>query len=337
MSAPFSHDETPATGVLVSNLGTPDAPTTGALKTYLREFLSDPRVIDLPRWKWKIILELFILTTRPQKSAAAYKQVWTDEGSPLLVTATKQTAGIEAGLRKRFPGTLHTALGMRYGNPSIESALQELEAKNCGRVLLFPLYPQWSATTTGSTFDAIAASFKTRGFIPEFRMVRSYHDHPGYIESLANSAREVWEKDGEPERLVMSFHGIPKRYFTEGGDPYFRFCTKTARLLREALGRTEENAVLTFQSRFGKEEWLQPYTDETLRAWGKDGVESVDVICPGFSADCLETIEEIDVENREYFIGAGGRKFRYIPALNERADHVSALVDVAAHELNGWI
>ncbi len=337
MTADYNDKHPPATGVLVANLGTPDAPTTPALRKYLREFLSDPRVIDLPRWKWQIILNLFVLTTRPAKSAAAYRKVWSEGGSPLLVTGKAQAAGIEAGLRAKTAGPLHVALGMRYGNPSIESALQELETKSCRRVLLLPLYPQWSATTTASTFDAMAAAFKTRSWMPEFRMVRDYYDHPGYIDSLVASIREVWEGSGEPERLVLSFHGTPKRYFTEGGDPYYCFCSKTARLVREALGRTEENAVLTFQSLFGKEEWLKPYTDKTLEAWGKAGVKSVDVICPGFSADCLETIEEIDQENREIFLGAGGEQFRYIPALNDRPDHIAALVDVAAAEMTGWL
>ncbi|MHC4952247.1 MAG: ferrochelatase [Planctomycetota bacterium] len=337
MSQPFDHDETPAIGILVANLGTPDAPTTKAVRRYLREFLSDPRVIDLPKWKWQIILNLFVLTTRPQKSAAAYREVWTKEGSPLLATSRKQAAGIEAGLRKDTPGQVHVALGMRYGKPSIDSALKELEENHCRRVLLFPLYPQWSATTTASTFDALAEAFKTRGWMPHLRMVRDYYDDEGYIGALANSVREVWDKDGEPERLLISFHGIPKRYFTEGGDPYFCFCSKTARMLREALGRTEENAVLSFQSRFGKEEWLQPYTDATLKAWAKAGVESVDVICPGFSADCLETIEEIDQENRGYFLEAGGKQFRYIPALNDRADHIATLVRIAERHLQGWL
>jgi len=340
MTADYNEKHPAATGVLVANLGTPDAPTKAALKTYLREFLSDPRVVDLPRWKWKIILECFILTTRPAKSAEAYKEVWTDEGSPLLVISKQQAAGIEAGLRQRFQasnsGPIHVALGMRYGNPSIESALQELEAKDCQRILLFPLYPQWCAATTASTFDAFAEAVKRRSWMPEFRMVRDYYDDPGYIESLVKSVREVWHKDGEPERLLISFHGIPARYFTEKGDPYFCFCSKTARLLREALGRTEENAMMSFQSLFGKEEWLKPYTDATLKAWGAEGVKSVDVICPGFSADCLETIEEIDQENREYFMEAGGEKFRYIPALNARDDHIAALVDVAQRSMVGW-
>jgi len=332
----MKHGETPATGILMANLGTPDAPTTKALRVFLREFLSDPRVIQLPKWKWKIILNLFILTTRPQKSAAAYREVWTDEGSPLLVISKQQAAKLEAGLRERFDGPLHVAIGMRYGNPSIDAGLRELEEKGCRRVLLLPLYPQYSATTSASTFDAFADAIKTRGWMPEFRMVRDYYDHPGYIESLKNSVSETWEQGGKPDKLLISFHGIPVRYFLEGGDPYYCFCQKTGRLLAEALDLSEDEYQVSFQSLFGREEWLKPYTDATLKAWAAEGVEKVDVICPGFSADCLETFEEIDAENRGYFEAGGGKQFRYIPALNSRDDHLASLVDVAMRHLRGW-
>ena len=328
--------ETPATGILLTNLGTPDAPTTKALRVYLREFLSDPRVIQMPRWKWQIILNLFVLTTRPQKSAAAYRAVWTDAGSPLLVTTKKQAAKLETGLRANFDGPLHVAVGMRYGNPSIDSALTELEQKGCRRVLLLPLYPQYSATTTASTFDAVAEAFRTRGAMPEFRMVRDYHDHPLYIEALRNSVTEIWDRDGKPDRLLISFHGIPLRYAEEGGDPYPSYCQETGRLLAEALQLADDEYQVTFQSRFGTDVWLQPYTDATLKAWAADGVRKVDAICPGFSSDCLETIEEIDTENRGYFEGGGGEQFRYIAALNDRDDHLEALVEVVLQSLRGW-
>ncbi len=331
----YRHDEIAATGVLLANLGTPDAPTAAAVRRYLREFLSDPRVIELPRWKWKIILECFVLTTRPSKSAAAYRKVWTDEGSPLLVVSQKQRAGLQERLRDRFGNPMHVALGMRYGNPSIERALEELSDHGCRRVLLLPLYPQYSATTSASTVDALGDALKKRRWIPELRTVNQYADDAGYIDALAASVREVWERDGEAERLLLSFHGLPERYHRDG-DPYPCVCRKTGRLLAERLGLSEDRCFVTFQSRFGKEPWLQPYTDKTLEQWGGEKVGSVDVVCPGFSADCLETIEEIDMENREVFESAGGGRFRYIPCLNDRSDHLDALSDLVASHMSGW-
>jgi len=329
------HGEIPATGVLVSNLGTPDEPTPYALKRYLKEFLSDPRVIELPRWKWWPILHLFVLPRRAPKSAEAYRAVWTPQGSPLLAIALRQRDKLEAALRARFGSPLHVALGMRYGNPSLAGALDELMAKGCRRVLLLPLYPQYAAATTASTLDAVADALRRRRWVPELRTVHSYHDDPLYIGALARSVREVWERDGEPERLLLSFHGLPKRYF-EAGDPYFCHCQKTARLLAEELKLPAERWKITFQSRFGREEWLKPYTDITLREWGAAGVKSVDVLCPGFSADCLETLEEIDQQNRKFFTGAGGGRFRYLAALNDRDDHIEALASVVARNLAGW-
>ena len=331
----FEHGEIPALGILVANLGTPANPTTPAVRRYLRQFLSDPRVIEVPAWKWQIILNLFVLPTRPRKSAELYEVVWTDEGSPLLIVSRKQARGLEDRLRKRFGNPIHVALGMRYGEPSIESAIDELTRKGCRRLLHFPLYPQYSATTTASTFDAVADALKKRRWIPELRTINGYVDSPGYIEALASSVREVWEKDGEPRRLLMSFHGLPVRYF-HAGDPYHCQCQKTGRLLGSALGLDQDRYQVTFQSRFGKEPWLEPYTDRTLKAWGAEKLESVDVICPGFSADCLETIEEIDKRNRGFFTEAGGGRFRYLPALNDRGDHLEALVDVACQHVQGW-
>ena len=299
------HGEIPAVGVLLANLGTPDAPTTPALKRYLKEFLSDPRVIELPRWKWWPILNFIVLPRRAPKSAEAYGKVWTEQGSPLLVIGNSQAAKLEAALRERIGTPLHVALGMRYGNPSIAAALDELRRKSCRRVLLLPLYPQYSAATTASTFDAMTAAMQRLRWVPELRTVHQYHDARGYIHALAASARELWSKKGEPARLLISFHGIPLRYF-RAGDPYFCHCQKTARLLADELGLGDERFKVSFQSRFGKEEWLQPYTDETLKAWGRDKVD-VDVICPGFAADCLETIDEIDRENRGCFEAAGAR------------------------------
>jgi len=325
------------TGVLLTNLGTPDAPTTPALRRYLREFLWDPRVIELPRWKWWLILNLFVLTTRPKKSAAAYREVWTDEGSPLLVTGRRQAAKLQAALDAKYaPASVRVALGMRYGNPSIDRALGELEAAGCRRVLVLPLYPQYSATTTASTFDALSDALRSRRIVPGIRFVADYHDAPGYVGALANSIREAWAEGGEPEMLVFSFHGIPFRY-AKAGDPYIRQCSVTAKLVRERLGRDRKACIVTFQSRFGKEPWVEPYTDETMERLGRAGLASLDVVCPGFSADCLETIEEIDQENREVFEKAGGGRFRYIPALNDRDDFVAALAAIVERNLAGWI
>ncbi len=319
-------------GILVSNLGTPDAPTPQALKRYLREFLSDPRVIDLPRWKWRLLLELLILPRRAPKSAEAYRKVWTPEGSPLLATSKRQCEKLEATLLARFSRLFPVVLGMRYGRPSLAGAIDELQQRGCERILLFPLYPQYAAATTASTFDAVADAFKAMRVVPELRTIRSYHNDPLYIRALARSVREVWERNGAPKRLLLSFHGLPRRY-VDLGDPYRRHCEETTRLLAAEL---KFECALAFQSRFGREEWLKPYTDETLALWGREKIESVDVVCPGFSADCLETIEEIDQQNRELFVHSGGGRFRYIPALNDRADHVEALAAIAARNLQGW-
>ena len=319
----------PAAGVLLANLGTPDAPTTPAVKRYLKEFLSDPRVVDLPKWKWWPILEFVILPRRSPKSAAAYREVWTDEGSPLLATGRRQAAKLEAA------AGVPVALGMRYGNPSLGSALDELKRKGCSRVLLLPLYPQYAGATVGSTIDALAASLKRTRVVPEVRTINSYHEEPLYVEALRNSVRGLWDAEGEPARLLMSFHGLPQRY-SDAGDPYVDQCQETARLLADALGLADERWLVAFQSRFGREEWVQPYTDATLEAWGKEKLESADVICPGFAADCLETIQEIGVENRECFTESGGGRYRYIEALNDRDDHIAALADLVARNLQGW-
>ncbi|MCH9650937.1 MAG: ferrochelatase [Deltaproteobacteria bacterium] len=332
----FRHGEIPAVGVLVTNLGTPDEPTAAALRIYLEEFLSDPRVIELPRWKWLPILYLFILTRRPKESAKLYQQVWTEEGSPLLVISRKQAKGLEDRLREQVGSPLHVAVGMRYGNPSIPSGLEELRQKGCRRILVLPLYPQYAAATTGSTFDALAAELSRYRWVPELRTVHNYHDDPGYIGALAQSIREVWQQGGEAEKLLFSFHGIPQRYF-DGGDPYHCNCHKTARRVAEELGIGRDRYIVSFQSLFGKEEWIKPYTDVTVKALAQAGVKSLDVICPGFSADCLETLEEIDGENRHYFEEAGGEQFRYIAALNDRPDHLDALSGVALNHLQGWV
>jgi protoporphyrin/coproporphyrin ferrochelatase len=332
----FEHGEIPAVGVLLANLGTPDAPDSPSLRRYLREFLLDPRVIEMPRALWWVILHLFVLTTRPPKSAALYKKVWLPEGSPLLVISHRQAAALQQVLRQEIGTPVHVAVGMRYGNPSIRSALRELAGGGCRRILVLPLYPQYAAVTTGSTIDAVAAELTTWRWVPEIRTIHHYHDDPSYIQTLAASIREVWERDGPPEKLLFSFHGIPKRYFL-AGDPYFCECHKLARLAAEELQLPRGQWEVSFQSLFGKEEWLRPYTDQTITAMAKSGIRNLDVVCPGFSADCLETIEEIDEQNREIFLHAGGGRYRYIPALNDRPDHVRVIADLVLRNLQGWI
>ncbi len=322
-------------GVLLANLGTPDAPEPRAVRRYLREFLSDPRVIDAPRLLWWFLLNFLILPRRAAKSAALYKSVWTPEGSPLLAIGRRQAAALESALRVRLGGNLQVALGMRYGNPSLASALQALETRGCRRLLLLPLYPQYSASTTASTFDALFAALARRRDLPEVRLVKDYHDDDAYLRSVAASVREAWEGGGEPDRLLMSFHGLPRRY-VEAGDPYEAQCRATARGVAAALGVPESRWAITFQSRFGREEWIKPYTEETLRAWGASGVGSVDVVCPGFPADCLETLEEMAVQGRDCFLGAGGKRYRYLPALNDRADHIAALTALVERNCAGW-
>ncbi|MEM7051916.1 MAG: ferrochelatase [Acidobacteriota bacterium] len=334
----FDHSEMPAVGVLLANLGTPQAPTAKALRPYLRQFLSDPRVIEVPRVLWWIILNLFVLTTRPKASAEAYASVWADEGSPLYVIAKKQTAAIEKILQAEVGTPIHVALGMRYGQPAIAKALAELREKGCRRILFLPLYPHYSATTTASTFDALAAELMTWRRVPELRSVFGYHDEPAYIRALADSIREVWTRDGEPDKLLFSYHGIPLRYF-KNGDPYHCLCHKTSRLVAEELGLDRDRYVVCFQSRFGREEWLQPYTDKTVEALARAEIGRLDVVSPAFSADCLETLEELEELNREFWVEAGGKTedYRYLPCLNDRPDHVRFLSDLVLRNLQGWI
>lgn len=335
----FAHGELPPVapiGVVLANLGTPDAPDAPALRRYLREFLLDPRVIELPRPLWWLVLHAAVLPFRPRKSAALYRKVWTAEGSPLLVIARRQTAGVAALLQREVPVPVHVRLAMRYGNPAIRSALRELAGLGCRRVVVLPLYPQYAAVTTGSTFDAVAAELASWRWVPELRTVHSYHDEPAYVEALAASLRAAWAAAPPAEKLLFSFHGIPKRYFL-AGDPYFCHCQKTARLVAERLGLPRERYEVTFQSLFGREEWLRPYTEDTMRALAAGGVRSLDVICPGFSADCLETLEEIDGLNREIFLHAGGERYRYVPALNDRPDHLRLLAGLVVRNLAGWI
>lgn len=323
------------TGILLVNLGTPEAPTAAALRRYLGEFLWDPRVVQIPRPLWWLILHGVVLTTRPRKSAHAYARVWTAEGSPLLVFARQQALALQAYLTSRGEGTFKVALGMRYGAPAMAEALRTLRGAGCRRLIVLPLYPQYAGATTASTFDALAAEFKNWPWLPATRFIADYHQAPAYIAALAASVTDYWRAHGTPDKLVLSFHGLPARSVEEG-DPYYHQCLATAGSLAARLGLPEERWVVTFQSRFGREKWLQPYTDATLKSLAGEGIGRVDVVCPGFSADCLETLEEIALLNRATFLTAGGREYHYIPALNDRPDHIAALAEIILQHAGDW-
>lgn len=314
------------TGILVTNLGSPDAPTPKALRVYLAEFLSDPRIVEIPRLIWLMILHGIILRVRPKKSAKAYESIWTENGSPLIHISQQQADKIAEKL-KANNHNVEVELAMRYGNPSIEAGLEKLRDKGITRIIVFPLYPQYSSPTTGSTFDAIANVLKKWRWVPELHFINGYHTNPLYIESLANSIQEDLDKNGSPQKIVFSYHGMPKQ-FLDHGDPYHCLCHQTTRLVVEKLGLDKDLVMTTFQSRFGKAEWLKPYTDATLESFPKEGIKDIAIISPAFSADCLETLEELEEENREIFEEAGGEKYRYIAALNDRDDHIDALYDV---------
>ena len=334
-SPKFHHGQRDKIGVLITNLGTPDAPTTPKLRTYLKQFLSDPRLVEVPRLIWWMILNLIILRIRPRRSAAAYRTVWTERGSPLLYHTQDQAEGLQKRLRETYGDDVEVTFAMRYGNPSIAKGLQHLFDAGARKLVVLPLYPQYSAATTGSTFDAIAADFIKRRWLPDFRFMTHYHDHPQFIKTVAERIRKFWQEHGQPDKLILSYHGVPLKYLQKG-DPYHCECHKTSRLIATELGLDKSQYMTTFQSRFGREEWLQPYTDMTLKSLPEQGVKSVHVVCPGFSADCLETIEEIGEENREYFMEAGGQDYHYIPALNAEDDHLDLLYTLVTSELSGW-
>jgi len=319
-------------GILLVNLGTPDSPSRRDVKRYLREFLMDPRVVEMPRFLWWPILNGVILNLRPARSAAAYEKIWSEAGSPLLVHTLNQARELQQALGE----AVRVVPAMRYGNPSIAAGLEQLRAAGCERVLVFPLYPQYSATTTASAFDAVTGTLQRWRWIPELRLVNQYYDDPGYIAALADSVREFQRERGRPHKLLFSFHGIPQRY-ADKGDPYPLQCQRTAELLAQALELEPGQWLLTYQSRMGREPWLQPYTSTTLESLARDGVKKIQVLCPGFAADCLETLEEIAMENRDIFLQHGGRSYEYIPCLNERPDHIEALAAIAHRHLGGWI
>ncbi len=330
------HDKLPITGILLTNLGTPDAPTPTALRRYLAEFLSDPRITEMPRWLWWLILHGIILRIRPARSAKNYAKIWTNEGSPLLTISQQQTASLQAELSKQIDSPIKVVLGMRYGQPSVAEGLEQLRQMNARRIIILPLYPQYSSSTTGSTYDVIANCLKKWRWIPDLHFISHYHDNQAYIQALTTSIQNHWAQYGQADKLLFSFHGIPKRFF-DAGDPYFCECHKTARLVANALNLAEDKYQVVFQSRFGREQWLQPYTDETLKKLPQQGIKHVNLICPGFAADCLETLEEIAQENRDYFLQAGGEQYHYIPALNTQPQHITALASLIIQHTRAWL
>ncbi len=330
----FQHGQAARTAVLYCNLGTPSAPTAPALRTYLAEFLGDSRVVEIPKPIWLLILHGIILRVRPKKSAAKYASIWTQNGSPLKVFTEQQAQSLGTVLHERGHHVI-VRYAMRYGQPSITAQLDALKAQGVQRVLIVTAYPQYSGTTTASVFDAVYRwGLKTR-LIPEMRFVNRYHDDPRYIAALAQTVRDHWAANGRAEQLLMSFHGVPERTL-HLGDPYHCECMKTGRLLAEALGLSKDQYKLTFQSRFGKAKWLEPYTEPTLVSMAEKGVKTVDVICPGFTSDCLETLEEIQQEAKEAFEHAGGESFRYIPCLNNNPQWLEALSDISLDHMQGW-
>jgi ferrochelatase len=320
------------TGVLLINLGTPEAPTTSAVRRYLAEFLHDYRVIETPRWLWCPILHGVILRVRPARSARAYRSIWTPQGSPLLVNSQ----ALAHELQEAFAANgIRVALAMRYGDPSIKHGVAELLEQGVRRLLVLPLYPQYSAASTGSAFDGATRALQALRWPPELRFVNDYHDDAGYIDALAASVQAHWQARGRAQRLLLSFHGLPQSC-VDAGDPYFDQCQASAALLRAKLGLSEEECQLGFQSRVGREVWIKPYTEDLLDRWPKEGIHHVQVLCPGFAVDCLETLEEIAIRDCEQFILAGGESLEYIPALNAGAAHVGALAALIGRHLQGW-
>ena len=339
---PFTHDRTPKIGILLANLGTPDAPTASAVRRYLAQFLSDPRVIEIPAWAWKPILYGIILLVRPPKSARKYAAIWSKDGSPLLVHSLRQRTLLMGYLGQRLKAAGYPAdlcaveVGMRYGNPSIGAALDRLRAANCEKILVLPMFPQYSASCNASAFDAVAAHLRQARRLPALRFVETFHADEAYVKALAQNVNDFWMKHGRPEHFVMSFHGLPRRTL-DRGDPYHCYCQVTGRMLARELGLASEQWTLTFQSRFGKAQWLKPYTVDVVTALGRKGARRVDVFCPGFVADCLETLEEIGMEVRASFVEAGGKEFHVIPCLNEHPKWIAALALLVERNLAGWL
>ncbi len=331
----YKHGPQEKLGILLVNLGSPDAPTASAVRRYLAQFLADTRVVESNRFIWWFILHGVILRFRPSRAAKSYKKIWSDSGSPLIYYTQLQTQAIQKKLENRFRGHVIVDMAMTYGKPSIKNGLEGLRKAGARRLLILPLYPQYSATTTAAVYDQVTEVLKNWRWLPDLRMINHYHDHPKYIEALANSIKTKWSENKQSDLLLFSFHGIPQRY-VDNGDPYFCHCHKTARLVAEELELKDNQWKVVFQSRFGREAWLQPYCSVTLQELPATNIKSVDVICPGFAADCLETLEEIRVENKNLFIEAGGESFNYIPCLNNSEDHMDALCEVLTAHMFGW-
>ena len=330
----YVHGSKEKTGVLITNLGTPDAPERRELKVYLNQFLSDPRVIELPKFLWQALLKLVILQIRPSKSAKSYKKIWTNNGSPLLDISKRQLVKIKSAFSNSNKNMVFE-LGMRYGNPSIQDALNKFQKNQVRRLLVLPMYPQYCAATTGSTFDEVTNVLQNWRWIPEMRFINQYFEEKNYIEALSNSIKSFWKKYPKPQKIIFSYHGIPKRYLTNG-DPYHCFCLKTTRLVKEQMRLSDNEIMTTFQSRFGREEWLKPYTSETLKELPKQGIKNIHIISPGFSSDCLETLEELEEENKEYFMESGGESYKYIPCLNDNEDHIDVFINLIRKHTQGW-
>ncbi len=324
------------TGILIVNLGSPDTPAPRAVRRYLRQFLTDPRVIDAPRLPWSLLLNLIILPIRSRRSAARYARIWTSEGSPLIAITSRLAVALEEAITARTGQPVPVTIGMRYGHPSVAEGLRTLAEAGSRRILILPLFPQYSAATVGSITDAAAQELRRWRNVPAIRTIAGYAADPRYIAALTSSIREHWHTHGRAERLCLSFHGLPQRY-ADAGDPYPTECTTTASALAQELGLTHDAWAMTYQSRFGRGRWLEPSTAPTLERWAREGLRSVDVVCPGFATDCLETLGEIAVENHAIFEAAGGSSFRYIPALNDRPVHVQALASIAIDTLAGWL
>ena len=333
--AQYRHGSPARIGVVLVNLGTPDAPTPAAVRRYLKEFLSDPRVVEIPRPLWRMILHLLVLPLRPRRSAAHYAAIWSPQGSPLLVHTTALARAVDQRVREAGWPQAGVIAAMRYGRPGLAAELDRLCAMNTRRLLVVPLFPQYSATTTAAVFDEVGRCLRRRRHLPEMRFVNGYCDEPGYIDACARQIRAFRDQHGAGEKLLFSFHGLPQRNL-QNGDPYHCQCHKTARLTAEALALPEEDWLICFQSRFGRAEWLKPYTDETLRELARQKTGAVDVFCPGFAVDCLETLEEIAIQNRKLFEQAGGGQLRYIPALNETPEHADFLAHLIVRHLQGW-
>jgi ferrochelatase len=338
----FRHDRMPRLGVLLVNLGTPSAPTPAAVRRYLAEFLTDPRVVEIAPALWRPVLHGVVLRTRPARSAARYQSIWTKDGSPLLVISQQQRTLLMGYLGQRIksaglPADLCAVdLGMRYGEPSIGAALRRLADQRVEKLLVLPLYPQYASSTTGSAFDAVTAALRGERRVPALRFVDAFHDDMKYVKAMARSINDDWMKHGQPDHLVLSFHGTPRRTL-DLGDPYHCQCQKTARLLATELGYARDRWTIAFQSRFGRARWLTPYTSDVLAKLGRDKVGRVDVFCPGFVADCLETLEEIAIEGRKTFVAAGGRELRALRCVNAHPYFIAALADIAVRNLGDWV